>query len=166
MDQDVFDVVDADDNVIGQATREECHSQGLTHRTVMFFIFDRQGRIFVNRRSESKDVLPGKWSIVLGGHLDAGETYDEAVKREFREETGLSASPFTLGSFKKYIRQEKEHVRVYGFTVDRSPLLDPNETLEGEFMDVGTVGEILDKKDFLPETRTLYAMLLDHLKKR
>ncbi len=163
---EIFDVVDADDNVVGAASREEAHRLGLLHRSVMFFIFDQAGRVFVNRRSKSKDVLPGKWSIVLGGHVDSGETYDEAVVREFQEETGLLSEPFAIDSFKKYIPEESEHVRVYGFAVDKAPHLDPSETICGEFMEVAAIRGILDTKDFLPETETLFKMLLKYIKRK
>lgn len=46
-----------------------------------------RGRVFVQRRSVTRRVLPGIWDIV-GGHIEAGETLEEALAREIQEETG------------------------------------------------------------------------------
>jgi 8-oxo-dGTP pyrophosphatase MutT (NUDIX family) len=46
-----------------------------------------EGRIFVQRRSPTRRVLSGIWDIV-GGHIEAGETLEEALAREIGEETG------------------------------------------------------------------------------
>ncbi|MBD3260127.1 MAG: NUDIX domain-containing protein [Candidatus Altiarchaeales archaeon] len=165
MVEDVFDVVDEDDNVVGRATRSECHSSLLIHRSVMFFILDHVDRVFVNQRSPKKDVLPGRWSIVLGGHVDCGESYDEAVLREFQEETGLNAEPVAVGFFRKYIPQEREHVRVYAFHVNGKPKLDETETVGGEFRDYKDLEDLFTQHDFLPETGRLYEMLGDYLGK-
>ena len=105
-----FDVVDEDDNVVGKASRAECHEKKLLHRSVMFFIFDSQGRVFVNQRSSTKDFFPDLWSIVFGGHLDSGEGYEEAAEWELKEEAGLKNKLFYMGSFKKRLPEEKENV--------------------------------------------------------
>jgi 8-oxo-dGTP pyrophosphatase MutT (NUDIX family) len=50
-------------------------------------IKDQAGRVYVHRRSPTRRVLPGTWDIV-GGHIEAGETLEEALAREIEEETG------------------------------------------------------------------------------
>lgn len=54
-------------------------------------IVDDQGRIFVQRRSMDRRLFPGAWDVV-GGHLEPGETVEEALRREVREETGWTVS--------------------------------------------------------------------------
>ena len=144
--EEFFDVVDEDDKVVGKATRKECHSKGLLHRSVMFVIFDSKGRILVNKRSQTKDFFPGYWSLALGGHVGSGETYDEAVVREAFEETGLSGKPFRIGAFKKRIPEEKENVVVYGITADRKPKFDAGEIAHGEFLGLDELDGELSKK--------------------
>ena len=108
MPKEFFDIVDENDNVIDKASREECHEKSLIHRSVMFFVFNEKGKVLVTKRTKNKDFFPGFWSIVMGGHVGSGESYEEAVAREVEEEVGLKAVPFFIHYFKKRIREEKE----------------------------------------------------------
>ena len=124
---EIYDVVDEDDKVIGKATRKKIHDKRLIHRSVMFFIFDKKGRIFVTQRTKHKEFYKEYWSIVLGGHVNSGETYEEAAIRECKEETGMENKPVFMGSFKQRILEEKENVKVYAFYTDKFPKLDTFE---------------------------------------
>lgn len=86
---EIFDIVDEHDNVIGQATRGEVHRQWLRHRAVHILVFNDKGEIFLQKRSRKKDLYPGCWDSSAAGHLDAGEDYAHAAVRELREEIGL-----------------------------------------------------------------------------
>ncbi len=161
MPNELFAIVDKDDNVVGQATRKECHSKGLIHRSVMFFIFDDEGRVLVTKRTQDKDFFPGYWSIVLGGHVHAGESYEDAVKRELQEEAGFSGEPVFITAFKKRIPEEKENVKVYRVAVNGPITLDPDELSVGIFLDIEEIEDDLAGRKLLPET----PILLDVLKK-
>jgi isopentenyl-diphosphate delta-isomerase type 1 len=156
---EVFDIVDEDDEIIGKASRKECHEKGLIHRSVMFFVFDEQGRVLVTKRTQNKDFFPGYWSVALGGHVHSGETYEEAVIREAREEVGLEVEPTFLTSFKKRIPEEKENVRVYSFISNEKIKLDEEELEKGMFLRMGELAEHLEREEFLPETEILLEIL-------
>jgi isopentenyl-diphosphate delta-isomerase type 1 len=161
-----FDVVDKDDNVIGEASREDCHEKGFIHRSVMFFVFDSQGRVLVTKRTQNKDFFPGYFSIVLGGHVQAGETYDEAVKREIEEEIGITTKPFLISTFKKRIPEEKENVKVFGVVADEKINLNEDELESGDFIKVSDLENMMESQNFLPETEILYSILFVHLSSR
>jgi isopentenyl-diphosphate delta-isomerase len=158
-----LDVVDDDDNIVGRESRSDCHEKKLLHRSVMFFIFDGQGRILVNKRVPDKDFFVGQWSIVLGGHVSSGDTYDDAVVREALEEADISSEPFRMGFFKKRLREESENVTVYGFKTDREPNLLKEEIEFGKFMSYGEAMEKIEKEKFIPETGKLLPILRDYL---
>lgn len=84
-----FDVVNERDEVIGRETRRVVHATGLWHRAVHVLVFDRQGRVFLQKRSMKKDLSPGLWDSSCSGHLDSGEDYDTAAVRELGEEIGV-----------------------------------------------------------------------------
>lgn len=114
-DDELFDVVDAGDQVIGQATRREVHEQGLTHRAVHVFVFNHRGDLLLQQRSRWKDVCPGKWDSSVAGHLDAGEDYPSCAIRELNEEMGITPAkpPEELAHILPCENTGWEHVRLY-----------------------------------------------------
>jgi len=86
---EMFDVVDERNEVIGQKPRGEVHAQGLLHRAVHVFVFDKHGQVYLQLRSHLKDVHPLTWDSSAAGHLDVGESYATCVLREVKEELGI-----------------------------------------------------------------------------
>jgi isopentenyl-diphosphate Delta-isomerase len=91
MNDELFDVVDEHDAVIGRAPRREVHRLGLRHRATHVLIFNARGELFLQQRSLTKDMWPGVWDSSASGHVDAGEDYDTGAVRELGEELGLPA---------------------------------------------------------------------------
>ena len=86
---DIFDVVDMSDRVLRQEPRSVVHREKLLHRAIHVFVFNKAGQLYLQRRSMAKDTAPGKWMSSCSGHVDTGEDYDEATRRELIEELGL-----------------------------------------------------------------------------
>jgi isopentenyldiphosphate isomerase len=82
---ELIDQVDERDQVIGQTTREEAHSNGLIHRVSAIFVFNPSGKLFVQTHKEDQRL-----DHSVGGHVRSGETYEEAARRELKEELGLA----------------------------------------------------------------------------
>jgi isopentenyldiphosphate isomerase len=154
-----LDVVDDEDRVLTRASRSRIHDEYLIHRSVMFYVFDDQERVFVNQRSALKDLYPRYWSIAFGGHVLSGETYDQAVARELLEETGISERAFLIASFQKRTADERENVRVYGVRARGDLTLLADEIEQGEFVSMADLNEMLGRLDFLPETPDLLKTL-------
>ena len=94
---EIFDIVDDNDVVIGQAPRAQCHGNpALVHRVAHVLVFNRDGALLLQKRAASKDVQPGKWDTSVGGHLDPGESYLQAAYREMEEELGIHDIPLTF----------------------------------------------------------------------
>ncbi len=119
---EIFPIVDNDGTVTGKATRMECHSGSkLLHPVVHLHVVSESGRIYLQKRSASKDIQPGKWDTAVGGHVDYGEDTETALRREAREE--LSLQSFTAVKIVSYIFEsaiEKELVNVYATIVPDS----------------------------------------------
>jgi isopentenyldiphosphate isomerase len=93
---EVFDVVNESDVVVGREFRREIHRRGLLHRAIHIFWLRGDGRLCLQRRSYAKDNCPGLLSSSCAGHVDSGETYLGAAVRELREELGVDVSPTAL----------------------------------------------------------------------
>ncbi|AJE39924.1 NUDIX hydrolase [Streptomyces nodosus] len=90
---ELLDIVDENDKVIGQSPRGEAYARRLRHRCVFIEARDPEGRIFVHRRTPTKLVFPSMYDMFVGGVVGAGETYDDAALREAEEELGVSGLP-------------------------------------------------------------------------
>ena len=92
MQEELIEVVNEKGEVIKTMPRSEIHGNpALIHRVVHVLVFNEKGELFLQKRSMNKDVAPGKWDTSVGGHVNSGETIEEALKRETEEELGITA---------------------------------------------------------------------------
>lgn len=132
---EVFDIVDESDVVVGTATRSEVHGNpALIHRVAHVLVFNQRGELFLQKRVETKDVQPGKWDTSVGGHVDSGESYEHAARREMAEE--LSISDVDLDPLYGYLHRnpyESEMVRTFRATWNGAIIVEPSEISAGRF---------------------------------
>lgn len=130
--QEKFPVVDEEGKVIGAATRGECHNgTRLLHPVVHLHVFNSRGELYLQKRPEWKDIQPGKWDTAVGGHIDYGETPEEALRREVREELGISDfTPVYVGRYVFDSQRERELVYV-NRTVYDDPIHPSADELDG-----------------------------------
>ncbi|MBQ6405789.1 MAG: NUDIX domain-containing protein [Prevotella sp.] len=130
--QELFPLVDEEGNVVGKATRGECHNGSrLLHAVVHLHVFNSKGEVYLQKRPEWKDIQPGKWDTAVGGHIDYGETPEQALIREVSEELGITDfEPERVGRYVFDSRRERELVYVNKTTYDG--LITPSaEELDG-----------------------------------
>lgn len=109
-----FDVVDEQDTVLRQATRAEVHAQGLIHRAVHILVFNKNRDCLLQKRSALKDKQPCVWDSSAAGHLDAGENYTAAARRELEEELGIAEAPLIrIGHLAPSPATGMEHVELF-----------------------------------------------------
>jgi isopentenyl-diphosphate delta-isomerase type 1 len=138
---ELFDVVDPEDRVVGQASRGEVHAKGLLHRSVHILVFNSQGKLFLQKRALTKDENPGYWDSSAAGHVNAGEEYRMSAERELMEELGISSE---LQFFMKFSASQKtlrEHVETYLCTTDQKITINPIEISEGRFWPIDDLKE-------------------------
>lgn len=132
---ELFDVVDENDNVIGKATRGQVHrNPGLIHRSVAIAVFNSKGELFVHQRSAFKDTDPLLWIISCSGHVERGDTYEVSARRELEEELGIKE--VSLEFVTKFLYRspvETEMAVLYKTVWDGGILLQSEEIKEGRF---------------------------------
>jgi isopentenyl-diphosphate delta-isomerase len=151
-DNEILEVVDTADNVIGLATRAEIHQRGLIHRAVHIFLFNSAGEIYVQRRSASKDRFPERLDSSTAGHVDPGESYEQCARRELGEELGIDAD------IEEVLREpaseitDNEHVVLYHAWSDLDPSPEPEEIQWGGFLAPDALTALMTEQpdDFVP----------------
>jgi isopentenyldiphosphate isomerase len=132
-----LDEVDASDHIVGRHLRSEIHRLGLRHRSTHILVFDRKGRVFLQRRSMNKDIHGGFWDTSAAGHVDPGESYDQCAMRELFEELGVAPQAAELQFLFRMTADETtgwEFVQVYRVTCDGRLLLNPAEIDDGRWL--------------------------------
>lgn len=145
-EKEIFPIVDEKGNVIGKATRKECHSGSrLLHPVVHLHVLNANGDIYLQKRSIHKFIQPGKWDTAVGGHMDYGETVEQALERETREELGFTDyEPKHLFSYVYDSDVEREMVHTFFTITDRESFdFDPAEVDEGRFWTVEEVRQAI-----------------------
>ena len=139
--EEVFDVVNVNDEVIGQATRGEVHRRHWMHRAVHIFVFNTAGQLYLQKRSMTKDKHPGCYDSSASGHQDAGEDADTCARRELQEELGLEADAGLTRLLKipACLETGWEHVTFYTWQTDAPPQPNPREIESGRFFELAEV---------------------------
>jgi mutator protein MutT len=147
-----FPIVDEEGRVVGSATRGECHSGSkLLHPVVHLHVFNSRGEVFLQKRPEWKDIQPGKWDTSVGGHIDYGETPEQALVREVREELGITDFvPERVGQYVFESRREREFVYVHRTLYDGPVHPSAEELDDGRFWTLDEIRSAIGQNILTP----------------
>jgi len=164
MTEEIFDVVDANDEVIEQLPRSQVHARGLLHRAVSIFVFNSKGELLLQLRTPTRDEYPNCYTSSASGHLSAGEDYDDAAPRELAEELGISSPLTRLARFPGGPETANEFTVLYETVTDEPLTFDPEEIAAGEFLPLSEIGDRLaaHPEKFTPPFRTLFRWYIEN----
>jgi predicted N-formylglutamate amidohydrolase/isopentenyldiphosphate isomerase len=156
--EEVVAIVDRKNRVVGATKRREMRRRNLIHRATYILVYNRQGQLFVQKRTMAKDLYPGYYDVATGGVVLSGESYEESARRELQEELGVTAELTPL--FDAYFAQADNKVwgRVFRCRHDGPFRLQEAEVESGAFM---IPAEILaaDHDTFTPDGLVILARL-------
>lgn len=163
---EIVDLINQNDEVIGQATKNECHKNGLLHRSVFVFLFDEQERMILQKRSSKKKIRPSKITAAACGHVKAGESTKNAALRELEEELGISTelqpSIKTIGPYD----YDKELIHLYIGKTNLQPKQNPDEIDDLLYLTVNEIKSYIenDSMDFGASFKKVFAefLLINH----
>lgn len=167
--EELLDIVDKNDRVIGRASRSDVHGNpSLLHRVIHVLVFNSQGRLFLQKRADDKDVQPGKWDTSVGGHVDAGEEQKAAALRELAEELGIPPTDVEapeLIFLHAYIHSndyESEFVHTWMCRWDGPFALQKSEISDGRFWNIDEIDPLTRQS---AKTSPFTPNFLDELKR-
>ncbi len=152
---ETLDIVNENDEVVGQASYREIYEKLHAHRIVHILIFNNEGKMALQLRSKTKSFCPQHWSTSVGGHVQAGESYEQAALREMREEIGVETT-FDLIAKDSYIDISRNNFQKFLATFrtiyEGSLNLNPEEVEKFEFFSLKEIQEMIDQGEkFNPE---------------
>ncbi|MEU5028737.1 NUDIX hydrolase [Streptomyces milbemycinicus] len=160
---ELLDIVDERDRVVGQARRADAMARRLRHRTVFVLTRDGADRIFVHRRTATKLVFPSLYDMFVGGVVGAGESYDTAALREAEEELGVSGLPAPTPLF-SFLYDTPEHTwwsRIYEVRCELPVAPQAEEIAWHAFLDEEELGRRLAEWTWVPDGVEAYRRLLE-----
>jgi isopentenyldiphosphate isomerase len=150
---EILDVVDENDNVVGQARRADVYDKGLRHRCTFILATNTADKIFVHRRTATKLAFPSLYDMFVGGVVGTGENYDDAAYREAEEELGVSglARPEFLFKFRYEEGSYSWWCAVYRVRCDLPVAPQPEEIAWHAFMSEAELSMKLREWQFVPD---------------
>ena len=172
-----IDIVTKDGKPTGKiALKSEIHNKGFYHNTAHIWLYTNQGNILLAQRSYKKAICPGMWDVSVAGHVDAGETIEEAALRETQEELSLPLKVSDLHKigvfecFQSYDSgiqdNEFHHTYIAKLTQDISTLKPQEEEVEAlQLVTIKEFVTLLDNSEtneyFVPSNRAYYKKVLN-----
>jgi len=149
---EIFDIVNDQDEVTGFMERDAVHVNNFRHRAVHIWIFNGCGELFLQKRSPWKQNNPGLWCSSTAGHVDSGETYEQAAHRELMEEIGIDSKLACIWKLESSPRTANEFIEVFVGASEGPFRFAPGEVQTGAFFQVDKIRSWLSEspEDFTP----------------
>jgi 16S rRNA (adenine1518-N6/adenine1519-N6)-dimethyltransferase len=144
--RELLAVVDDEDHPVEPRDRATIHREGLMHRAVHVFILNRQGDLFLQKRSHRKDRFPDRWDSSAAGHVDAGESYDDCAYRELKEELGIATELIERGRVPASIRTDQEFISIYSGVHDGPVSWNHHEIETGGFFKLEMIDRWIESR--------------------
>jgi len=165
MKKEILDLVDENDRVVGQASREEIYRQSLSnYRVVNVLIFNLQGRMWLPRRTRHKSIFPNCFDFSCGEHVVSGEGYQEAALRGLREELNLNLTENDLMLLDKLFPKNgvSSFMQIYKVFVEKAPRYNKKDFSSASFISIKKLGKMISAKpeDFKDDWPLVYKLIL------
>jgi isopentenyl-diphosphate Delta-isomerase len=170
MADEIVDLVDEFDNIIGEGLKSDCHKKGLGHRAASILVFNKEGKLLVQKRAPNMP-RPNLLCSSASGHLQKGDSYEEGAKRELKEELGIECNLKLIGKFIMDVvypdgKIDKEHYQLFFCNYDGEFKIQKEELSLIKFLYIDEIKEMMqkNKNQFTPGFRQQFQHYLDYKK--
>ncbi|MFQ3563068.1 NUDIX domain-containing protein [Streptomyces gramineus] len=159
--EELVERVDEQDHALGVVvSRRQAIQEGWLHRVAVTVCRDEQGRILVHRRSEQLSRFPGYYEVLVGGAVDAGESYEQAAARELAEELGIRALPHMLFTFLNRSGLSPHWLGVHEAVMPQTVVPDPSEIAWHGWLTEPELRSALARRRFTPDSYEAFSRYL------
>jgi isopentenyldiphosphate isomerase len=154
---ELVDIVDEEDRVVGRATRAQMRRGNSLHRVVAILCRNRDSQIYIHRRTPTKDLFPSLYDMFVAGTVAAGESYDDAALRELEEElgiTGVTLEPLFRHRYEG--DRTRSHTRVYSVEWNGPIIHQASEIAWGAFRSRRELLTNSERFEFVPDGAELF----------
>lgn len=173
--EELVDMLTEDGKYIGKlVSKKESHQKGLCHGLIAVALIDDNGMLLIQKRAKNKKIEPNKWDLSAAGHIDAGESPEEAAVRETYEEIGIKIDKSKLKKIDTYLCKIKldENTFINHFTylyvVNQKFNVDEIKRQETEVDEIALVNkseyQALFSKKQMVEGAKYCSKILEHMK--
>ena len=160
--EELVDWIDEEDRILQVLPRREIRRRNLLHRVTSVLVFHPDGRVFVHRRTPTKDVYAGLFDVMVGGTVVSGENYPTNACREVAEELGVRGVPlYDLFGHRFRDAHVNNLIRVYGCLYDGPLILQPEEVAEGFWAKPGEASERVASGRACPDSSQGWRLYLE-----
>lgn len=153
--------------VTGKAPRSVCHeNKDLLHPVVHLHVINNKGEIYLQKRPAHKTIQPNKWDTAVGGHIEFGETVEQSLIREAKEEIGIQ--DFTPQLISTYVWKsdvESEYVFCFSTFYNGDFNISDEELADGRYWSKKEIERTLKKSIFTPNFELEYEKIIKPLLK-
>ncbi|MEM7795158.1 MAG: NUDIX domain-containing protein [Cyanobacteria bacterium P01_C01_bin.118] len=164
---ELIDIVDKDDNVIGQKQRSVIIQEQLSnYRVINAFLINAKGELWIPRRTPHKTLFPSGLDVSVGGYVGSGESYEMALIRELREELNLEldqVSYRSLGHLSPYIHDCSSFMTVYEIQYEHSPIYNPHDFSDACWIKPKALMDKVNQEKYLPKSDLIKLVILFYL---
>jgi 8-oxo-dGTP pyrophosphatase MutT (NUDIX family) len=159
--EELVQIVDQANQEIAVVKRSLMRSQRLIHRAAYIFVFNAAGELFIQKRTQHKDIYPGYWDVAAGGVVLGGESYEAAAERELGEELGVRGIPLQV-LFDNYYEDKDNCVwgRIFRCQSEGPFTFQAEEVECGQFLAPAQVLERARQEPFTPDGILLLEKML------
>jgi isopentenyldiphosphate isomerase len=147
MTEEILDLVDDNDHVIGQLSRDEIYKRNLSnYRVVHGLLINKEGKLWIPRRTATKKIHPNALDFSSAGHVESGETYEASFRRETREELNLDLETVPWRELGKLTPTDGAHCfqMVYEIQSDVAPRFNTADFSEAKWLFPKEVVEMIE----------------------
>jgi isopentenyl-diphosphate delta-isomerase len=147
MSEEILDLVDEHDHVIGSLPRSEVYKQKLhNYRVVHGFVVNSEGKIWIPRRLATKKLYPNTLDYSVAGHVESGESYEQSFRREAKEELGIDLAAVPWRELGRYSPADGAHCFfvVYEIRSDVAPIYNPADFSEAVWFEPQEIVDLIE----------------------